>query len=254
MNNKKKKRERFYLDKFLECIGWNPSNIYDGNDSGQEPDFLIDLNGVKIGVEVTQLFKQHGENGSQDKALEIKHQKFLSDLADSYYKINGTPIHLRILDKIGVIDSNIMDTVTDLAQELFDITKKMEEKERVEEKLSVGLRVDVLRLTNESKYKKYRRWQWIGDHVGFSRQITVKMLEDRVDSKRKKTDKYKSVVERVILLVYADTRYKSGFVHPEDQMTLIVNNGGFEAIYLFLYPKQKPRMVDCAHQKYNAES
>lgn len=59
MNNKdtKKQRERFYLEEFLVAIGWSARIIRAGQDDGYDPDFFIDLEGMEVGIEMTQLFK-----------------------------------------------------------------------------------------------------------------------------------------------------------------------------------------------------
>lgn len=59
MNNKntKKERERFYLEKFLAATGWNARIIRAGQDDGNDPDFFIELNGMEVGIEMTQSFK-----------------------------------------------------------------------------------------------------------------------------------------------------------------------------------------------------
>ena len=53
-NDKKKRREKFLLDRFLEHQGITPTRI----DPGESPDFLVDIDGLTVGVEVTELFIQ----------------------------------------------------------------------------------------------------------------------------------------------------------------------------------------------------
>jgi hypothetical protein len=53
-NDKKKRREKFLLDRFLEHQGMAPTRI----DPGESPDFLINLDGRTVGIEVTELFIQ----------------------------------------------------------------------------------------------------------------------------------------------------------------------------------------------------
>lgn len=55
--NTKKERERFYLKKFLTATGWNAHIIRAGQDDGYDPDFFIKLNGMEVGIEMTQLFR-----------------------------------------------------------------------------------------------------------------------------------------------------------------------------------------------------
>jgi len=52
MDSAKKQHERFLLDRFLELQGISPACI----EARESPDFLIDLEGRKVGIEVTELF------------------------------------------------------------------------------------------------------------------------------------------------------------------------------------------------------
>ena len=52
MDSAKKQHERFLLDRFLELQGISPTSIKPLD----PPDFLIDLEGRRVGIEVTELF------------------------------------------------------------------------------------------------------------------------------------------------------------------------------------------------------
>jgi len=53
-DDKKKQREKFLLDRFFEHQGITPTRI----DPGESPDFLVDIDGRTVGIEVTELFIQ----------------------------------------------------------------------------------------------------------------------------------------------------------------------------------------------------
>lgn len=74
MNNKntKKEKERFYLEKFLAATGWNAHIIRDGQDDGNDPDFFINLNGVEVGIEMTQLFKDLKRPSGNENVMALK--------------------------------------------------------------------------------------------------------------------------------------------------------------------------------------
>jgi len=52
MDSAKKQHERFLLDRFLELQGISPARIQEF----ESPDFLIDIEGREVGIEVTELF------------------------------------------------------------------------------------------------------------------------------------------------------------------------------------------------------
>jgi len=59
MDSAKKQHERFLLDRFLELQGISPTRV----DESESPDFLIDLEGRKVGIEVTELFIRSRSKG-----------------------------------------------------------------------------------------------------------------------------------------------------------------------------------------------
>jgi len=62
--NPQKESERFYLNSFFKIMGLSARIVKDGNDSGNEPDFFVELEGDIVGLEVTQLFKSKERKGS----------------------------------------------------------------------------------------------------------------------------------------------------------------------------------------------
>jgi len=132
--NHKKKNERFYLNNFFEKMGLLAHIDRDGNDS-DEPDFFVNLDGNKVGFELTQLFKSISGNGSADKKCEMYHHKFLSRLADAYYEISYLPIEVQLL---GTIVSNQSEDLNNLARRMFETAKQLDEgKIRILKSISV---------------------------------------------------------------------------------------------------------------------
>lgn len=66
-SNEKKKRERFYLEKFLSVLDKVAEDIKET----ESPDFIVKLQGKKIGVEVTEFHSNaKGEKGRPRRAIE----------------------------------------------------------------------------------------------------------------------------------------------------------------------------------------
>ena len=70
--NTKKEKERFYLEKFLAATGWNVHIIRDGQDDGNDPDFFINLDGMEVGIEMTQLFKDIKRPSGNENVMALK--------------------------------------------------------------------------------------------------------------------------------------------------------------------------------------
>src|SRR5271165_1813064 len=66
MDSAKKQHERFFLDRFLELQGISPTCIQEL----EAPDFLIDLEGRKVGIEVTELFIRRNKSEAHPPLLQ----------------------------------------------------------------------------------------------------------------------------------------------------------------------------------------
>lgn len=62
-HEKKKQRERFFLDRFLEHQGLSPTCIQ--QPEPPDPDALIDLEGRRVGIELTEIFVRSGRKRSK---------------------------------------------------------------------------------------------------------------------------------------------------------------------------------------------
>jgi len=77
MNKKQKEQEYSYLKKFLELINLSPEQILDN----ESPDFIIILNGKRIGIEITEYHSDDkGPKGQPRREVEETRKKLLSDL------------------------------------------------------------------------------------------------------------------------------------------------------------------------------
>ena len=65
-DEKKKRRERFFLDRFLEHQGISPTCIQ----KLDPPDFLIEVEGRKVGIEVTELFIRSSKSEAHPRPAE----------------------------------------------------------------------------------------------------------------------------------------------------------------------------------------
>jgi hypothetical protein len=230
--NPKKEIERFYLNSFFEKMGILARIVRDGDDSGNEPDFFVELEGDEIGVEVTQLFKSIERKGSPDKAKEAQHRYSLLRLADEYYQISDIPINIQ---RLG---NNIMfegSSHRDVAQRLLEVAGQLGEWEVSQLMVGAGDKLRVHRLPDS--LIGYKCWEWVLGHVGFSKPINKKVLEAAVNPKYEKLEGYRRSAERIILLVYADGTWNSGMVHL-DECPPTIELRGFETIYLYMHPER----------------
>ena len=79
----KKKRERFFLDKMIRQLNWEPRDVQEGT---EPPDFFLELKQGRCAVEITEIL--HGEipkRGSPKRAQEAADENFVRGLRDAYF-------------------------------------------------------------------------------------------------------------------------------------------------------------------------
>jgi len=86
---RKKALEVYYAQEFLKKLGWNYPL-----DPREAPDFLMRTPSGFLGLEVTQLFKDEGADGSPIKKLESKRVQYLRNVAVTYYAMGGKPTYV----------------------------------------------------------------------------------------------------------------------------------------------------------------
>ena len=225
----KKLMESYYLESFFKKVHWNATIIRYGNDRGCEPDFIVDIDGCGVGIEVTELFKSTGRKGSENKAHEKQNQKYLSSLATYYYDMGGFPIRLQL----HVVDNISRYNVSDIVIKLKNSVSNLQDWGIAEIQLEDGIVANIRRLPESAL--KYTRWNIVSDHVGYSYPITLEMLQRTIAPKYDKVVNYKLAAKRIILVVYADRTWNSGLVNIQGKMEIPTN--GFDSIYLYFHPE-----------------
>ncbi len=100
-DREKKARERFLLDRFLECQRLTPTRIDTPEPPG--PDFSLDLDGRKVGIEVTEIYalSPNSDSGVQalrlPQAIEKRSDRIVSLAKKAYFQRNDLPVLVTIV-------------------------------------------------------------------------------------------------------------------------------------------------------------
>lgn len=225
----KKETERFFVEWFVDKIGWDSCEVFDD----EAPDFKLQFPGKTVGLEVTNLYKDEKRKGSQIKRDESYRNKWLSEVSKKYYEISEFPLKVQVLVKSG-------DLAGDSEALAYELAKRsnIEVWERVEFEFwptdKCKLKIFFVKLSE--KFDRYNRWAFIDNHVGFSRAIDETVIQDKVKTKATKLSKYKEKYSEIALLIVLDRTYDSGMFHPITD-EIVTPNCGFSSVYLALYPE-----------------
>jgi len=220
--------ERIYLDSFLKSIGWNYSNI----EEGESPDFIVKSESQSFGVEVTQIFKDSSQRGSKLKEDESQRGKFLIKLAKEYYRRGGHPIALKGM----IFDLPNQSMTQELLQKLINESHCHQPWERsqlcIESDNKKYAEFYITRLPDLIGH--YDRWICMNNTIGWVQNLDKVLLEKTIQEKSAKIDKYHEAVDNVILLIVVDRIKQSGMMEWCAQE--ICCGCGFMSVYLHIFP------------------
>ncbi len=226
---KKKATERFFVEWFIEKIGWDSCKVFD--DEG--PDFKIEFPDKIIGLEVTSLFKDEALKGSPIKRNESLRGRWLSAVSEKYYEKSQLPLKVQILIKSGELEGDPEALACELAQRS---NIKIRERAEFEFTATARCNLEIRFVRLSDKFKRYKRWTFIDNHIGFSREIDEAVILNKVKKKAAKLPKYRERYSEIVLLIVLDRTYESGMFHLiADE--LVLPDCGFSSVYLALYPE-----------------
>jgi len=200
MESAKKQHERFLLDRFLELQGISPTSIKPLD----PPDFLIDIEGRKVGVEVTELFirsnkrKALSRTGEEPplQAVESITNQIVSKAWEIYFDA-GNPFVLSTIwfsDQI-TLDKKKGDQIAELiAHQIQSMSLQNSEavawrsSEDESEERSLSESVDMI---HTHKVPELRFAWWTVARPGLVAPLTPKRLQEVIYKKAPKIGVYK---------------------------------------------------------------
>jgi hypothetical protein len=214
MDSVKKQHERFLLDRFLELQGISPTCIKPLD----PPDFLIDLEGRKVGIEVTELFI-HPRGKKSEKhlrlardplpqALESYTDRIVSKAQEIYFHARNPPVLLTIWFSNQItLGTTKGDQIADqIANEIQKLNLQNSQKFRwssSEAETDHPLSESVF-LIHAQGVPDLRFAHWTVARPGLAAPLTPKRLQDVIDKKATKINEYKKIAEEIWLLIVAD--------------------------------------------------
>lgn len=224
-----KEMEKIYAAKAADLLGeaWD---ISASDDEENWPDLIIRHHGKVFGVEVREVFLDEGRKGSKRKAGERSNMLALATIAGMYYRQAGSPIRVNTLGSLEDKEQILLA--------LQDTPGSLQELEQTRVEIGSDCVAYVRRLPES--FGKYTRWTHVTDRAGWVRDLEPAFLEEKIEEKSGKIEKYQRNVDEVRLLLVANRAYNSG------KMTLTsntrVDRQGFSEVYLLSYPDSVVRL------------
>jgi len=197
----KKQKERFQLESFLKALAL-PAKILE--DKRESPDFIVCLEGRKVGIELTDLFIHNKKNAHLPQAQESIADKIVSHAQHLYEESSAPPAHVSIgffhLTNLNKNESNkIAERLSSFVRNLdldawqtVDISTDKFEKSPLPEEVAFIHALGV---------PSYDMALWVAPRAGWVATLTPQVLQNRINEKSKKLKEYQKVVSENWLVV-----------------------------------------------------
>jgi hypothetical protein len=212
-NSAKKKSERYFLEVFKKLLPDFPEGEIVGNEG---PDFQVHSWNGSIGIEIARLYQRSPKNTPSLQAIEAEGE-IIVQLAHKFYnEMNLTPVNVNVTfqSKAALMKKNRLS----IASELARIVAKAERLARPMiiidyESNTEGIffkEIDSIRIA------KVNDDFWGTSGSGMVQSDFVDELQERINEKNMKREKYRSKCDKCWLLIVADGFGASSAFFPSE--------------------------------------
>lgn len=236
-NSVKKRKERFFLDMFLERLGIVPIRI----EVREGPDFLLHMEDRTVGVEVTQLPIRDDSPEPLAQAVESVTDRIVAEAQRLYLASGAPPAHVTVLfgswikpDRIrrDLIANELVKVVQDMELETWKrVVWRSSDEETLDQPLS-----DTVHSVHALGVPESRMAHWNVSRAGWVATLTPERLQSGVSKKSAKIDAYQEAVRENWLLIVADSMKPSqAFSVPPDFPVSEISSP-FAKTFFYRYP------------------
>lgn len=234
MQHRQKQHERFLLEQFFDYAEIRAEII----DEREAPDFFVQYEGRRIGVEVTQLFISCNGVRNPIQAQESISTRIVSRARQIYDDSGGLPAHVSVCFNPGhdLRKLNRNGTANDLAA--FVRTLKLTEWQRLDWRPEdfEGPLPDEISFVSALGVPDRELAHWTVALTGWAAPVTVDALQRRVDEKAKCLPKYRETVGENWLVIIADATKPSGLFDTRSHIDPEAVSSPFSRTYFYGYP------------------
>jgi len=232
---RQKSVETYYAQEFLKHVGWKHDL-----EPREAPDFILVTPEGKVGLEVTQLFKDEGPEGSPYKIREQRKSLYLSKVAATYYAMGGKSLYVQANMSSWSLDEKL---IPHMARRLVRRRPEPRSRSVFEVRTRHYRNIAKLYLTAlEGEAGNYSRWTCVENSVGTVRPVQEEVLLGKIEAKAAKLPEYQRAAAKTILLIVAEGARDSGMFYFGGD-TPQLPNLGFSEVYLLLSPHGARRIA-----------
>lgn len=236
--NHQKQHERFLLERFLEKSGIDAQIV----EEREAPDFIVKVDKILVGVEVTEIFISHEKGRRTPQAQESISDQIVAKARRLYLAEEAPPVHVSLCFGPGQDLSNLNRDKT--ARILCDFMKKMnlslwqrgnwrfselqdDEESPLPEEISFIHALGV---------PSYDMGHWDVARAGWVASLSPESLQERIEAKAKRLLEYKNIIPENWLLVVADAMKPSSSIEASKEFDHNAVTSPFSRTFFYRYP------------------
>jgi hypothetical protein len=245
---RKKQRERFFLNQFLERKGITPTGIT----PSETPDFLMELEGRTVGIEITEIFVQGSEwkpspHFTGDLPLQARetYENRIVSRAERIYSETVKPlISVFIVFSNGINYATNRDGVAELiAHQVTDMSARNSHtadwKPGTHENED-DLLCDSVSFIQIQKVPEKRFARWTVSRAGLVATLTQGHLQNAINLKKEKLNEYKVGADEIWLVMFIDRRRPSQMLQTPPDFSLESISSPFDRTFYYCFGTNAP--------------
>ena len=232
MSPSKKDIEEFHLNLLRKSISTFPQGSLDRTES---PDFILNSESKRIGIEITQLFKSPDSSGKSLQVQENEKRLLVQESLILYHQMNQPAIEVRFI--FGAYTSFNKKNRTEFAQKIsslvaFNVPVDNEWVRLINkfENPSVfPYEIDSISIARYGHTKNF----WSASGAGWVQEDFAEELQLLIDKKNQKVTKYRHNCDFYWLVIVIEGGSEATFFDPSPKTLNHIYKSKYDKIFLF---------------------
>ncbi len=199
----KKQREAHLLRVFLKLSGL-PARILE--DDREAPDFILEFEGRRVGLEVTELFIDKDGRPLAPKARESIGTRIAAQARRQYEELGGKPVHVTIGLSLGaeIRDLNRSEAAGKLARFILTLDPPLDQLVTWRPSYENDPLPPEVHYLNILAVPSWSMANWYVPQSGWVAPLTESLFQASIDGKAGKLEKYRLATPEVWLLLASE--------------------------------------------------
>lgn len=207
----RKSREKHLLDRFLNVAGLEVQLV----EQSEAPDFLLQVQARRIGVEVTEVFLDPDPSGLSPRARESITDRIVARARSLFHARNSRFVHANVLffDGIDVQSLNreqVADRLATLVESMPVGSTHVHWRNDYEDPS-----LDAVAFVTALAVPEASMSHWGVSRAGWRAKLSTELLRSAIEAKNEKVQAYRAKADEVWLLLAVEGSRPSQFFDPE---------------------------------------